>query len=121
MIKRLKQLRKKLHLTQEEFGKQIGRGQGCIASWESRGLKIPEAAILQICRTFNVSRDWFVDGVGDMFNKPTAIYVDDPEDMTVDNVIRWFICRYNKLPREIQEELRQIVTAVNDRVMKGAR
>lgn len=75
MGNRIKKVRIKLNLTQNEFAKKIGISQNTIANYEC-GRRIPsEQVIVSICREFNVDRDWLVDGEGnDMFlPEPTEI------------------------------------------------
>lgn len=68
MHSRIKAIRKHLNLTQTQFGERIGIKQNTIAAYES-GIRIPsEAAIVSICREFNVNRHWLETGEGDMFN-----------------------------------------------------
>lgn len=65
---RIKAIRKYLKLTQTQFGERIGIKQNTIAAYES-GIRIPsEAAIVSICREFNVNRHWLETGEGEMFN-----------------------------------------------------
>ena len=67
MNNRIKELRKSLGLNQTEFGERIGVKQGSIASYES-GARTPlDTVIISICREFNVSKIWLIEGRGEMF------------------------------------------------------
>lgn len=67
MNERIKELREKLGLTQEEFGKKIGSARNTIANYEM-GKRTPgNAVILSICREFNVDEKWLRNGYGEMF------------------------------------------------------
>ena len=67
MNNRIKELRKSLGLNQTEFGERIGVKQGSIASYES-GARTPlDTVINSICRDFNVSKIWLIEGRGEMF------------------------------------------------------
>lgn len=67
MDKRLKELRRQLHLNQTEFGKRIGLKQSSIAGYET-GVRNPiDAVINSICKEFNVNESWLRTGEGDMF------------------------------------------------------
>ena len=69
MNERLKQLRDRLELTQEEFGKRIGSARNTIANYET-GNRVPSNAILlSICREFNVNETRLRTGNGEMFNE----------------------------------------------------
>ena len=64
---RIKELRKKLGLTQIEFAEKIGLKKSA-ASWiEKNGSNVTPSNIQLICSTFNVSEDWLIHGTGDMF------------------------------------------------------
>lgn len=66
MNERIKFLRKRLHLTQEEFADKLGLARNSIASYES-GRRTPNDAIIKlICKEFNVNRSWLIDGTGNI-------------------------------------------------------
>ena len=67
MEERLKELRKSLNLTQQEFADKIGVKRNTIAQYES-GRNAPiDAVITLICRTYGVSETWLRTGEGEMF------------------------------------------------------
>ena len=67
MHERLKNLRKALDLTQQEFADRIGSKGNTVAKYETEA-NTPSAAVVSlICREFNVNEDWLRDGIGDMF------------------------------------------------------
>lgn len=71
MKDRLKELRKELRLTQQQFSDKIGISRNNIAGYET-GKSIPgDAVISLICREFNVNGDWLRTGNGEMFKKTT--------------------------------------------------
>lgn len=64
---RLKQLRKTLDLTQQEFADRIGSKRNTIAKYETE-TNTPSAAIISlICREFRVNEKWLREGTGEMF------------------------------------------------------
>lgn len=66
MNERIKNLRKSLNKTQEEFSKQIGLSRNFIAQVEI-GTKTPsDRTISDICREFNVNEEWLRNGTGEM-------------------------------------------------------
>jgi transcriptional regulator with XRE-family HTH domain len=67
MNERLKELRSKLDLSQDEFGERIGVKRSHISSMESGVRRINDRMIKDICREYNVSELWLKAGVGDMF------------------------------------------------------
>ena len=67
MDERIKELRKALGLTQQEFSDRIGVKRNTIAQYESGRNEPLDAVIALICREFNVSEEWLRTGAGDMF------------------------------------------------------
>mgnify|MGYP002072845072 CR=1 FL=1 len=64
---RLKQLRKTLDLTQQEFADRIGSKRNTIAKYETE-TNTPSAAVISlICREFRVNEKWLREGTGEMF------------------------------------------------------
>ena len=69
MNERLKELRKTLNLTQQEFANSIGIARGNIAAYEVGKNSLSDAVISLICKTFNVRENWLRCGEGNMFIK----------------------------------------------------
>lgn len=71
IYERIKHLRKdNLHLTQTEFGKQLGVGRGVIANIESNALAKPEQKeplYKLICKEFHVREEWLKTGIEPMY------------------------------------------------------
>lgn len=69
MNERIRQIRKALDLTQQEFADRIGLKRNSIANYEI-GRNVPiDAVIVSICREFNVNETWLRTGEGEMFCK----------------------------------------------------
>lgn len=67
MNERIKELRKTLGFTQQEFADKIGVKRNTVATYEM-GRSVPsDSAISLICREFNVSEAWLRTGEGAMF------------------------------------------------------
>jgi len=67
MYKRIKEIRKELKLSQEDFGKKIGLSQSTLAMIEVGKRNFNDKHVKLICSTFNVSEQWLRTGIGDMF------------------------------------------------------
>ncbi len=67
MYKRIKEIRKELKLSQEDFGKKIGLSQSTLAMIEVGKRNFNDKHIKLICSTFNVNEQWLRTGIGDMF------------------------------------------------------
>ena len=67
MNERIKELRKALGLTQQEFSEKIGIKRNTVAQYET-GRNLPiDAVISLICREFRVNETWLRTGEGEMF------------------------------------------------------
>lgn len=67
---RIKELRKTLKLTQEEFGSRVGVKGNTIGNYELSLRNPSDAIIHSMCREFNVNEDWLRHGKGEMFLPP---------------------------------------------------
>lgn len=79
--KRLKQLRKYLDLTQAEFGEKIGVKGNTVTNYENGRRTLSEQTIKSICREFNVSYAWLVEGIEPMFSET------DNTTMLIDRIL----------------------------------
>lgn len=115
MNERIKELRKCLKLTQEEFASKLDLSRNFIAQIESR-TKIPsERTIKDICRIYKVNYQWLTNGLGEMFH-------DDDGDaqaivdsvMTGDNEFaKKTLVSLAKLSEERWQQLKEILEELN--------
>lgn len=82
MNERLKIIRLKLKLTQEDMGTKIGVTNATISRLEKGVNNFTERVITSICREFNVNEEWIRHGTGEMFiqninNTQGGIYMDN--------------------------------------------
>lgn len=68
MNERLKQIRKVLKLSQEDFGRRLGVGKSAISYLESGRSNLTDQMIKSICREYNVDFHWLTTGKGEMFS-----------------------------------------------------
>lgn len=73
---RIKELRKSLGLTLEEFGKKLGVGKSAISNIENGSRNLTDQMSLSIHREFNVREEWLRDGEGEMFEPAAADELD---------------------------------------------
>lgn len=66
---RVKEVRNKLDLTLENFGKKLGVTKVAISNIERGNRNLTEQMLKSICREFDVSEDWLRTGEGEMFIK----------------------------------------------------
>ena len=115
MNERIKELRKVLKLTQQEFAESIKVKRNTVATYEM-GRSIPsDSAIALICKTFNVNEEWLRSGAGGMFLKfpeedETATYIslllEDSQNPFADIVIN-IMKTYAELSPKSQEALQE--------------
>lgn len=65
---RIRELRKELNLTQNEFGGKLGVSQVAIAQYEAGTRKITDRTIIQLCQIFNANENWLRTGKGSKFS-----------------------------------------------------
>lgn len=69
MNERLKELRKKLNLSQEAFGRKLGVTGAGISKIESGDRNLTDQMILSICRAYDVNEEWLRYGENPIFIK----------------------------------------------------
>ena len=69
MNNRIKELRKQLGLTQQEFADRLKLKRNTIATYEMGKATPSNRTISDICEAYNVNREWLETGKGDMFQK----------------------------------------------------
>ena len=67
MNERLLMLRKDLNLTQSEFAEKIQISRSHLSGLENGTRNFTERVISDICREFDVNRNWLETGIGDMY------------------------------------------------------
>lgn len=104
----VKLVRKKLHLTQEDFGNKLGVTRGVIYNIE-KNLVEPKMLFLEhLCQVYKVNPDWLLHGEGDMF-------MDSPEDKAEDELSAFFAdVMLDKKPDECIDLLRVLATVKDD-------
>ena len=114
MGERIKELRKALGLTQQEFAEKIGSVQNTITGYET-GRRAPSNQVITlICREFNVNEAWLRTGEGDMFVKlnrsqEVAEFVSRVLYGEEDNFKRRFIAMLSRLDEDDWEVLEKMV------------
>lgn len=64
---RVKELRKALDLTQQEFADRLGVKRSAVANWDLDRSDPSDAMVSLICREFSVREAWLRTGEGEMF------------------------------------------------------
>ena len=116
ICRRLIELRGTLNLNQTDFATRINRKQSTYSAYEKEEDKVPERAIIDICRVFHVNEQWLRTGDGETFSKePPA---KEPDNLAFelgkllrsnDEFSKTLILEYLKLPPEMKKLMRDFV------------
>ena len=86
--KRIKELRTTLDISMAKMSVKIDIPARTITSYE-RSERTPSIEFLtQLCNILNVNANWFVTGVGEMFNPPKFEEVQDELTSKVEDILR---------------------------------
>lgn len=128
MNERIKELRKELRLTQQEFADELKISRGNIGAYEVGKNAPSDAVVSLICKTFNVNEDWLRSGAGNMFLElpeegEEAAYVSELlED--VDNdlfiLIKEVMHTYHDLSPKSKEVIRDFSARLRENIKKGS-
>lgn len=114
MNERIKILRKKLNLTQQQFADKIKVKRNTVATYEM-GRSIPsDSAIALICKTFHVNEEWIRSGNGEIFEEvpeedEKAAFVSsllDAENDPFYKIIEEIMRTFDQLSPKSQEAIR---------------
>lgn len=76
MNRRVKEIRIALGLSQDAFGAKLGLKRAAVSRIESGAVNLTETNVILICERFNVSREWLLNGIGEMFLPESSGAVD---------------------------------------------
>lgn len=107
---RIAMARKKLGLTQDEFGRKIGVARNTVANYET-GFRTPKLqTLISISREFNIDVDWLETGRGDMFLTVPEDAIDDfAVEFGLTETAKEFISEFVKFSPSEQEELLKLL------------
>jgi transcriptional regulator with XRE-family HTH domain len=71
VFERYKEASKKFKITQKEVAEAIGITQGALSQQESRE-NVSVEALAYIRKSYNISLDWLILGIGEMIAKPVT-------------------------------------------------
>ena len=102
-----KEIRKTLDLTLEKFGEKLGVQRAAVSKIEKGQVTPTDQMIKSICREFNVSYDYLVDGTGDMFSDlPDTILDELCVQYELDDIDKKIMEIYLELPPEARQALK---------------
>lgn len=74
---RVRQVRKKLNMTQTEFGTRLSITQNHLSGVEIGRRDVSDRIIKIMCHEFNINEHWLRTGEGEMFVQPTTFSLDE--------------------------------------------
>ena len=120
MNERIKELRKELKLTQQEFADRIGIKRNTIANYESGRNEPVDSVISLICKQFNVDENWLRTGEGEMFIKQTrdeqiASFIGTIQSNEDDSFKKRFVSMLSALDESDWEVLEKMVLMIHEK------
>lgn len=120
MNNRIKELRKSLNMTQDEFADRLGLARNSIASYES-GRRSPNDAMLKlISRTFNTDYFWLTEGRGEMFKSfPDALIDRLAKECNIDEFGMSIMKAYSIMKPEQKQSLKDFLLSIAENIKNG--
>ena len=104
---RVKDVRKTLKLTLEEFGKKVGVTKQTVSRIENGINNLTDQMVKSICREFNVNYDWLMDGEGEMFSDlPQTVLDELCSQYELDDLDRFIVELYVGLPKDVSDGIK---------------
>lgn len=102
---RIRAIRKELNLTLEKFGERLGVGRGAISAIELGNRNLTDQMARAICREYNVSYDYLINGEGEMFDDlPQTVLDELCTQYDLSDFDRMLVEMYVELPKELREQ-----------------
>lgn len=123
MKERILRIRKESKMTQDVFAERLGLSKNFVWMLE-KGDRVPsDRTIADICREFNVNKEWLLTGNGDMYDVPedeTAAIVSEllEEDNPFYELIVGIMKTYQGLDSKSQELLKNLGKQLLDNLKK---
>ena len=107
---RVREIRKALGLTLEEFGEKVGVKKQTVSRIENGVNNITDQMSISICREFNVNYDYLIYGDGDMFdNVPQTILDELCQQYDLDDLDRKILDLYVSFPKDLRDTLKNYI------------
>lgn len=110
---RIKVLRKELGLTLERFGVKVGVGKTAISKLEKGENNVTDQMAKSICREFNVSYAWLIDGVGEMYeNVAEEVLRQAKMKYDLDELDVLILEKYIQLPADKRKIVKEYIMSI---------
>lgn len=111
---KISKIRKESQLTQEMFAKKMGISKNYVNLIENGKKKPSDRLISDICRNFNVNKDWLKTGVGEPYipqtqNQEIMAFANDVMSEENESFRKRFVTAISKARPEFWDELEKVV------------
>ncbi len=118
---RVREIRKELGLTLERFAEKLGVGKTAISKLENGERSLTDQMAKAICREYNVSYDYLINGDGEMFdNLPQTILDELCAQYDLSDFDRMLVEMYVSLPKDLREQAEACITKFLEQKKKSA-
>ena len=117
---RVKEIRKSLSLTLEEFGEKVGVQRSAVSKIERGDRGLTDQMIKSICREFNVNYDYLMYGEGEMFsNLPQTVLDELCRQYDMDDFDKQLIALYLEMAEDerglLKRKIRELFLKMENR------
>ena len=98
---RLREVRERFGMTQEEFGKRLGGSQQSICQLEKGKRGLTNQMVSSVCANYGINERWFRTGEGEMFKRKE----EDTSDLT--RQLQRTVCQriFDALPADVKDTI----------------
>ena len=127
---RVKEIRKSLEMTMEQFGNKLGVTKVAISNIEKEKRNLTEPMRRAICREFNVSEEWLKTGDGEMYQQLSedeeiagivSDLLEEGKDNAFYSIILEIVKTYSELSPASQKVLMEAAEKLADNLAKKKR
>lgn len=118
---RIREIRKSLNMTMDQFGSKIGVTKSTISNIENDNRFPTEHMLKSIIREFNVNEEWLRNGTGEMFEEllPEDEYGRAAAEISKgDPLIRDILISYWKQPEDRKQAIRDFIIGISEETRK---
>lgn len=113
---RVRSIRKKLGMTQGQFGKRISVAQTSLSQIEVGDREVTNKVARLICHEFNVNESWLRTGEGDMFVEHDNTHIDHIiQEYGLDDIDRAILEEYVKMTDAERKVIKKYLHALSAR------
>lgn len=117
---RIKQVRKSLNMTMDQFGGKIGFTKSTISNIENGNRNATEHMLKSICREFRVNYFWLTEEKGEPFiDIPDTALDDLADDYDLDDIDKKIIQKYLELSADQRDVIKAYLRSLCENEKNG--